>query len=73
MRVNNVDEFLYIKRCHAESLTLRPDTALGCATREQLAAQWKHDLRQILNKDLDLHRSNLAPKLRSEPFWYSFV
>lgn len=61
MRIRNADAFLYIRRRHAAALTVRPETALDCPERQQLADLWRDDFAAVKSGVLALDRSSLRP------------
>ncbi|WP_158799931.1 glycosyltransferase family A protein [Pedobacter sp. L105] len=69
--IRNIDDFLYIRRRHAESLTTFPDTMIGSPAREQLLYDWIGDFELVKSGLLELENSSLnyhAPlfKFKSE-------
>jgi hypothetical protein len=68
LRLANVDEFLYIRRRRAGSLTTTPATALGTPIRVELLASWVRDFHAIKANRLTVGRSSLRVLRRREPF-----
>jgi hypothetical protein len=66
--IRNVDEFLYIRRRHAASLTNAPETAHGNPFRCALGDRWNADFEAVKNGKLKLENSSLRRMKRSEPF-----
>jgi len=58
--INNVDEFLYIRRIHPGSLTTSEETKLGSPIRRQLAFWWNYDFQLIKMGLLELDKSSLT-------------
>ncbi len=67
-RIRNVDEFLYIRRRHATSLTNAPETVYDNPLRRRLSADWTRDFDAVKRGDLSLEASTLWPARRVEPF-----
>lgn len=67
-RIRNVDEFLYIRRRHATSLTNAPETVFDNPLRRQLSADWNRDFEAVKRGELTLEASTLWPARRAEPF-----
>jgi hypothetical protein len=63
-----VDEFLYIRRRHATSLTNAPETVYDNPLRRRLSKEWTGDFRAIVRGELKLEDSSLRPVRRAEPF-----
>jgi len=59
MKIENVDEFLYLRRVHPRALTVDPATRNGNELRQQLSAQWGRDFRLIKAGELALDKSSL--------------
>jgi len=57
--INNVDEFLYIRRIHPGSLTTSEETKLGSPIRLELTFRWNYDFQLIKMGLLELDKSNL--------------
>jgi hypothetical protein len=57
--IRNVDEFLYIRRKHANALTVRPDTGLGSTARHRFEAPFAIDFRKIQRNEKTLADSAL--------------
>lgn len=55
----NVDEFLYIRRRHPDSLTTSPDTMIGSPLRSMLLRAWNNDFEQVKYGKLKLENSSL--------------
>jgi hypothetical protein len=66
-RIRNVDEFLYIRRRHATSLTNAPETIYDHPLRRSLSAAWTRDFNAVKRGELSLAASTLWPKRRTEP------
>jgi len=58
--IKNIDEFLYIRRRHPDSLTTSPGTMIGSPLREELLYKWKYDFEQIKAGILKLEDSSLV-------------
>ena len=67
-RIRNVDEFLYIRRRHATSLTNAPETIYDNPLRRRLSADWTRDFDAVKRGELTLEASSLWPARRAEPF-----
>lgn len=67
-RIRNVDEFLYIRRRHATSLTNSPETIFDNPLRRRLNAEWTADFDAIRRGDLRIENSSLRPVRRTEPW-----
>ncbi|HEY4085709.1 MAG TPA: hypothetical protein VGM43_07205 [Bryobacteraceae bacterium] len=67
-RIRNVDEFLYIRRRHATSLTNAPETVYDNPLRRRLSADWIRDFGAVKRGELTLEASTLWPAARQEPF-----
>lgn len=59
-RIQNIDEFLYIRRHHPNSLTTNPETGFGTTKRGELESQWREDFDKIKRGVLALGESSLA-------------
>ena len=59
LNIENVDEFLYIRVKHENSLTTGKATALGSPVRERLNAQWIPDFVKVQNQNISLIESTL--------------
>jgi hypothetical protein len=57
--IKNIDEFLYIRKRHPESLTTSPGTMLGSPVRQQLQDIWNYDFERIKAGKLKLEDSRL--------------
>jgi hypothetical protein len=66
-RAINVDEFLYIRRRHARSLTMRPDIGLGSPIREAIRDRRKADFAAVLAGEMAYEDSAIAVRHRAEP------
>jgi hypothetical protein len=66
--IRNVDEFLYIRRRHATSLTNSPETVFDNPLRRHLSAIWKQDFEAIKRGELQIQDSSLRPMRRLEPW-----
>ena len=66
--LRNIDEFLYIRRRHAASLTNHPETVYDNPLRRQLNAQWTADFEAIKRGELKLEDSSLRMIRRSAPY-----
>ena len=63
-RIRNVDEFLYIRRRHATSLTNAPETVYDNPLRRRLSADWTRDFDAVKRGELRLEASSLWPARR---------
>jgi len=59
MNLKNVDEFLYIRVKHENSLTTALGTALGSLVRERIRQQWEMDFYKIQHRNISLLESSL--------------
>ena len=59
LNIRNVDEFLYIRTKHENSLTTASNTYLGSTTRERLKLQWRFDFLRVQNQNAGLLESTL--------------
>lgn len=66
--IRNVDEFLYIRRRHATSLTNSPETIYDNPLRRRLNSEWTGDFNAIKRGEMTLERSSLRPMRRTEPW-----
>ena len=66
-RIVNVDEFLYVRRRHPTSLTMRADIGTGSAPRRAIVARRNADFAAILAGRLRLEDSSLAIRHREGP------
>ena len=57
--IHNVDEFLYIRRRHPNSLTTSPETMIDSPIRKKLLHTWNHDFERIKYGELSLENSSL--------------
>jgi len=61
LRMRNVDAFLYIRRRHQQSLTMAPETALGCPLRAKLRISWEAAFAAIRQGNVAIEDSSLRP------------
>jgi hypothetical protein len=66
--IRNVDEFLYIRRRHSESLTNSAETIFDNPLRRRLSAMWTQDFNAIKRGELKIEDSSLRPMRRLEPW-----
>jgi hypothetical protein len=66
--IRNVDEFLYIRRRHAASLTNAPETIYDNPLRRRLSGEWTDDFNAIKRGDLKMENSSLRPMRRTDPW-----
>ena len=66
-RIVNVDEFLYVRRRHPTSLTMRPDIGTDSALRREIVARRRADFSAIRAGHLRLADSSLAVRHREPP------
>lgn len=66
LRLRNVDEFLYIRRGRAGSLTQAPETGILSPVRQAHSAALRHDFERVKRKDLALKDSALMTEHRSD-------
>ena len=66
-RIVNVDEFLYVRRRHPTSLTMRPDIGTDSALRREIVAKRLADFAAIRDGRLSLADSSLAIRHRETP------
>jgi hypothetical protein len=66
--IRNVDEFLYIRRRHAASLTNAPETIFDNPLRRRLSSVWTRDFEAIKRGELKIEDSSLRPRRRLEPW-----
>jgi len=66
--IRNVDEFLYIRRRHAASLTNAPETIYDSPLRRRLNSEWKGDFDAIKRGELKIENSSLRPIRRTDPW-----
>lgn len=59
--IRNVDEFLYIRRRHAVSLTNSPETVVDNPLRRRLNFEWTRDFDAIKRGELKIENSSLRP------------
>jgi len=62
LRIRNVDQFLYIRRKHAASLTELPHTAIGSDFRRGIERPWTIDFEAIKRGELALSESSLESR-----------
>jgi len=58
-RIMNVNEFLYIRRTHADSLTTSKETSIDSYARRKLLSSWYIDFEAIRNGNIKRAESNL--------------
>ena len=68
MKIRNVDEFLYIRRRHPNSLTNAPETIYDNPLRRSLNAQWTADFEAIKRGDMRIEESSLRPMRRTDQY-----
>lgn len=66
LRLRNVDEFLYIRRSRAGSLTQSPETGILSPARQAHSAALRRDFARIKRRDLALEESDLRTQHRSD-------
>src|SRR5271170_1632305 len=66
--IRNVDEFLYVRRRHAASLTNTPETIFDNPLRRHLSSMWTRDFDAIKRGELKIEDSSLRPLRRLEPW-----
>jgi hypothetical protein len=66
--IRNVDEFLYIRRRHAASLTNAAETIFDNPLRRRLSSMWTRDFNAIKRGELKIEDSSLRPIRRLEPW-----
>jgi hypothetical protein len=66
LKLRNVDEFLYIRRLRAGSLTQAPETGILSPAREAHSASLRKDFERIKRKELALEDSALKTQHRSD-------
>jgi hypothetical protein len=66
LKMRNVDEFLYIRRIRAGSLTTAPETGILSPAREAHSAALRSDFERIKRKELALEESALRTQHRSD-------
>ncbi len=64
--IRNVDEFLYVRRRHATSLTNAPETIYDNPLRRSLNSEWTGDFNAIKRGEMTLEKSSLRPMRRTE-------
>jgi hypothetical protein len=64
--IRNVDEFLYIRRRHAASLTNSPETIIDNPERRRLNFEWTRDFDAIKRGELKIENSSLHPLRRAD-------
>ena len=66
LKLRNVDEFLYIRRSRAGSLTQAPETGILSPAREAHSAALRKDFERIKRRELSLEGSVLKTQHRSD-------
>jgi hypothetical protein len=66
--IRTVDEFLYIRRRHATSLTNAPETIYDNPLRRRLNSEWTVDFNAIKRGEMALEDSSLRPMRRTDPW-----
>ncbi|WP_374663909.1 hypothetical protein [Ramlibacter sp.] len=66
LRIGNVDDFLYLRRMRAGSLTTSPETHVASPMRQALDATWKRDFALVRRGRLALADSSLAVTHRED-------
>ncbi len=66
LKLRNVDEFLYIRRSRAGSLTQAPETGILSPARQAHSAALRHDFERTKRKELSLEGSVLKTQHRSD-------
>jgi hypothetical protein len=66
LRLRNVDEFLYLRRLRAGSLTQAPETGILSPARQAHSAALRNDFERIKRKELALENSILKTQHRSD-------
>jgi hypothetical protein len=66
--IRNVDEFLYVRRRHAASLTSAPETVYDNPLRRSLNSEWTRDFDAIKRGELKLEDSSLRRLRRHDPW-----
>lgn len=66
--IKNIDEFLYIRKRHPNSLTTSPETMLGSKIRRDLLRTWNTDFELVKAGELNLEDSSLCFKDCAAPF-----
>lgn len=61
-RIQNINEFLYIRKRHPGSLTTSPNTMLGSEERQKLLDTWNYDFERVKSGKLALSDSTLIYK-----------
>jgi hypothetical protein len=64
--IRNVDEFLYIRRRHAASLTNSPETVVDNPLRRRLNFEWTRDFDAIKRGEMKIENSSLRPVRRTD-------
>ena len=57
--IQNIDEFLYIRRRHPNSLTTSPETSIGSPARSKLLLTWLKEFDRVKNGILRLENTTL--------------
>ena len=65
-KIINVDEFLYVRRRHPSSLTMRPDIGAGSPARRAVVARRRADFAAIVAGTLRVEDSTLAVRHRKD-------
>lgn len=60
--IRNIDEFLYIRRKHADSLTTSAETCIGSTARNHLLSIWVREFDRVKCGMLELENSGLVYK-----------
>jgi len=66
--ISNINEFLYIRKRHPNSLTTSPATMIGSEIRRDLLRKWNTDFVLIKSNKLKLEDSSLCYQNASFPF-----
>jgi hypothetical protein len=59
MKIRNVNAFLYIRRTHANALTVAAATANGIPLRIELDRQWRADFQRVKEGQITVAESSL--------------
>jgi hypothetical protein len=59
LKIRNVNSFLYIRRRHADALTVAPETCNGIPLRLELDRQWRADFQRVKLGELTVGESSL--------------
>ena len=68
LKIRNADDFLYMRRRHAESLTEHPITGMTNPLRYELDGAWRRDFEAVKDNRLELEASSLRQMVRIQPF-----